>query len=418
MNGPLDGLRVVELAGIGPGPHAAMVLADFGADVVRVERPGRPEASDRRDHLLRGRRKLTADLKTPEGRDLVLRLAGAADVLLEGFRPGVVERLGIGPDACLKRNPGLVYGRVTGWGQDGPLASRAGHDINYIALTGALHAIGHPELRPVPPLNLIGDFGGGSMLLLIGILAALWERDRSGRGQVVDAAMVDGTSLLTQMIWAFRGAGSWSDERGSNLLDTGAPFYDTYACADGKWVAVGALEPQFYVQLLTGLGLAGENLPDQHNRDGWPVLRARFTEAFATRARDEWAKIFADTDACVTPVLSFDEAALHPHVASRGTLITIDDVRQAAPAPRFSRTATATPIPPPTETAIAESVLADWRSPASTPMRMGLSGVLGRGRPSALLRRDREQATLGEDLLGDERSVEGPGHAAVDSGVQ
>jgi alpha-methylacyl-CoA racemase len=356
-NGPLAGLRVVELAGKGPGPHAAMVLADLGADVVRVERP---EPSVRPDHVLRGRRIVAADLKAPECRDAVLALIRAADVLVEGFRPGVVERLGVGPDVCLDRNPRLVYGRVTGWGQDGPLAARAGHDINYIALTGTLHAIGHPDTRPVPPLNLIGDFGGGSMLLVAGILAALWERERSGRGQVVDAAMVDGTSLLAQMIWAFRGAGTWSDQRGSNLLDTGAPFYDTYPCADGRWVAVGALESQFYAELLTGLGLADEDLPDQGDRRGWPILRERFSQAFATRTRDEWAKIFADTDACVTPVLSFDEAARHPQLADRRTLITVDSVRQAAPAPRFSRTATADPAPPPAERNTISAVLEHW----------------------------------------------------------
>lgn len=362
MSGPLKGLRVVELPGLGPAPHAAMVLADLGADVVRVERPsgGLDIAAGKPDHLLRGRRSVEADLKTAPGRDFVLRLVAKADVLLEGLRPGVAERLGVGPEHCHAVNPGLVYGRMTGWGQSGPLASRAGHDINYISLTGALHALGRAEERPSPPLNLVGDFGGGSMFLLTGVLAALWERQRSGRGQVVDAAMVDGTSVLLQMIWALRGAEVWSDERGTNLLDTGAPFYDTYTCADGRWVAVGALEPQFYAALLAGLGLDGKDLPAQQDRSGWPALRARFTEAFLTRTRDEWTETFAGTDACVTPVLDFDEAATHPQLAARETIITVDGVPQAAPAPRFSRTPTAVPTPPPARSADPETVLADW----------------------------------------------------------
>ncbi|HKS47724.1 MAG TPA: CaiB/BaiF CoA-transferase family protein [Amycolatopsis sp.] len=364
MSGPLNGLRVVELAGIGPGPHAAMVLADLGADVVRVERPsgGLEITAGKPDHLLRGRRSVAANLKTDEGRQTVLRLAAKADVLLEGLRPGVAERLGVGPEQCHAVNPALVYGRMTGWGGDGPLAQRAGHDINYISLTGALHALGRAGERPTAPLNLVGDFGGGSMFLVTGVLAALWERERSGRGQVVDAAMVDGTSVLLQMIWAFRGAGSWTDERGANLLDSGAPFYDTYTCADGKWVAVGALEPQFYAALLAGLGLDGEDLPAQLDRSGWPRLRARFTEVFVSKTRDEWAGIFAGTDACVTPVLAFDEVATHPHLAARGTIVDIDGVPQAAPAPRFSRTVTTIPQPPPIPGADTEAVLAGWEA--------------------------------------------------------
>ncbi|WAL63561.1 CaiB/BaiF CoA-transferase family protein [Amycolatopsis cynarae] len=364
MPGPLTGLRVVELAGIGPGPHAAMVLADLGAEVVRVERPskGFDPTGDHADHLLRNRRSVAADLKSGEGRELVLRLVAKADVLLEGYRPGVAERLGVGPRECLDRNPGLVYGRMTGWGQEGPLADRAGHDINYISLTGALHAIGRSGERPVPPLNLVGDFGGGSMLLVAGVLAALWERQRSGRGQVVDAAMVDGASVLLQMMWAFRGAGSWSDRRGVNLLDGGAPYYDTYTCADGRWIAVGALEPQFYAAFLAGLGLDGEDLPDQGDRSGWPILRARFTEVIVSRTRDEWAKIFDGTDACVTPVLSFDEVASHPHMSARESVITLDGVTQAAPAPRFSRTPAARPTSPRPAGADTEAVLADWNA--------------------------------------------------------
>ena len=362
MSGPLTGLRVVELAGIGPGPHAAMVLADLGADVVRVERPakGFDPTGDGGDHLLRNRHSVAADLKTDEGRALVLRLVAKADVLLEGLRPGVAERLGVGPEPCHEVNPALVYGRMTGWGQYGPMAPRAGHDLNYISLTGALHAMGRAGERPAPPLNLVGDFGGGSMLLVAGVLAALWERTLSGQGQVVDAAMVDGASVLLQMIWAFRGAGAWSDERGSNLLDGGAPFYDTYTCADGRWIAVGCLEGPFYAQFLKGLGIDGEDLPAQLDRSGWPRLRARFTEVIISKTRDEWAEIFAGTDACVTPVLSFEEVAAHPHMAARESVISVDGVAQAAPAPRFSRTPAAKPLPPRTPGADTDAVLEDW----------------------------------------------------------
>jgi alpha-methylacyl-CoA racemase len=361
-NGPLAGLKVVELAGIGPGPHAAMVLADLGAEVVRVDRPsgalqlGSPDAPD---PTLRGRRRVAADLKDPAGREAVLCLAEHADVLLEGYRPGVTERLGVGPDDCLARNPRLVYGRMTGWGQDGPLAARAGHDINYISLTGALHAIGRDGQRPVPPLNLVGDFGGGSMLLVVGVLAALWETQRSGRGQVVDAAMVDGASLLMQMVWGLLGQGAWTDTPDSNVLDGHAPFYDTYTCADGRHVAVGALEPQFYAALLTGLRLADAELPAQYDRSGWPTLRARFTAAFAARTRDEWAAEFADTDACVTPVLALGEVAEHPHLAARGTVADAAGAPQAAPAPRFSRTAAELPDPVGAVEPV-EQVVADW----------------------------------------------------------
>lgn len=363
MTGPLRGVRVVELGGIGPGPHAAMVLGDLGADVVRVERPSgglRIATSDTRDQLLRNRRSVAADLKTSQGRDLVLRLAERADILIEGFRPGVAERLGVGPQDCVTRNPRLVYGRITGWGQDGPLSARAGHDINYISLTGALHAVGHSDSRPVPPLNLVGDYGGGSMLLVVGVLAALWERDRSGRGQVVDAAMVDGASLLMQMTWALRGVSSWTDARGANQLDSGAPFYDTYECADGRYVAVGALEPQFYSALLAGLGLAEVDLPDRSDRGNWPELRTRFAAVFKSRDRDEWAATFEATDACVTPVLSLEEVADHPHMAQRQALITVDGVLQAAPAPRFSRTPTSTPTAPRDSGQDNDQVLADW----------------------------------------------------------
>jgi alpha-methylacyl-CoA racemase len=299
------------------------------------------------------------DLKRAAEVDRLVELASAADVLIEGLRPGVAERLGVGPDRLLAANPRLVYGRITGWGQDGPFARTAGHDLNYLGLTGALRSIGRPAEPPVPPLNLVADFGGGSMLLVLGVLAALVERGTSGRGQVVDAAMVDGVALLSQMTLALTAMGAWGPERGANLLDGGAPFYDTYACADGEYVAVGALEPQFYAALLDGLGLDPADLPDQQDRSGWPVLRRVFTEAFAARTRDEWAARFAGTDACVTPVLSFEEAAEHPHLEARGTYVRRDGVLQAAPAPRFSRT------PAALEDAAAEAdldaVLDRWR---------------------------------------------------------
>jgi alpha-methylacyl-CoA racemase len=360
--GPLSGLRVVELEGIGPVPHAAMVLADLGADVVRVGRPSgglRIGPGGAVDPTLRGRRRVSANLKEPAGREAVLSLAERADVLLEGLRPGVTERLGVGPEDCRRRNPRLVYGRMTGWGQDGPLAARAGHDINYISLTGALHAIGRAGERPVPPLNLVGDFGGGSMLLVTGVLAALWEAQRSGQGQVVDAAMVDGASLLVQMVWGMLPSGWWADERGANLLDGAAPFYDTYTCADGRFVAVGAIEPQFYRALLDGLGLSAEELPGQLDRSRWPELKARFAGIFATRTRDEWAAVFDGTDACVTPVLAFGEVPGHPHVAARGTVVSRDGVLQAAPAPRFSRTQGAMPGGP-SDDADVSQILAGW----------------------------------------------------------
>jgi alpha-methylacyl-CoA racemase len=360
--GPLAGLRVVELGGIGPGPHAAMVLADLGADVVRVERPsgGLAVGDPDRDALLRNRRSVAADVKTPDGLALVLDLVERADVLIEVFRPGVAERLGIGPGACLARQPRLVYTRVTGWGQTGPWAEHAGHDLNYLALTGALHSFGRAGGPPVFPVNLVADFGGGSMLALVGILAALVERDRSGRGQVVDAAMVDGVGLLSQMLWSLRGQGLWSDRRGTNLLDGGAPFYDVYPCADGRYVAVGALEPQFYAALLAGLGLADAGLPAQHDRAGWPALREAFGVAFAGRDRDDWVASFEGTDACVTPVLAPDEVADHPHLAARESLVEVDGVLPAAPAPRFSRTPADPPAPSDARGGDARAVLADW----------------------------------------------------------
>ncbi|WP_084505429.1 CaiB/BaiF CoA transferase family protein [Nocardia harenae] len=370
--GPLAGLRVVELAGIGPGPHTAQILADLGADVVRVDGPPgrslRIGDRSRPDHGLRNRRSIVADLKTADGLEAVLRLVERADVLLEGMRPGVAERLGIGPERVTEANPGLVYARVTGWGQDGPFATTAGHDLNYISVTGALHAMGRAGEPPAPPLNLVGDYGGGSMLALAGILAALYERASSGRGQVIDAAMVDGVALLNQPLFALRATGGWTDERAANVLDGGAPFYDTYRCSDDRFVAVGALEPQFFAVLLATLGIEPGAI-EQYDRAGWPALRARFRTIFGSRTRDEWAATFAGTDACVTPVLSYGEAAGHPHLAARGTVAEIGGVTQAAPAPRFSRTPAPAPRPPvPTGSATAADVLRDWRNRAvATP---------------------------------------------------
>jgi alpha-methylacyl-CoA racemase len=343
MPGPLAGLQVIELAGLGPAPHAAMVLADLGADVTRVARPqpaparaGAAALTSPGPVIGRGRATVHADLKDDSARREVLELVTASDVLLDPYRPGVAERLGVGPQACMERNPRLVYARITGWGQDGPLAQRAGHDINYIAITGALHAIGEGD-QPVPPLNLVGDFGGGSMLGLVGILAALWERERSGLGQVIDVAMVDGACLLMQDQWDGLSQHRISSGRQSNILDGGAPYYRAYRCSDGRYVAVGAIEQQFYHLLLVGLGLAGDELPDRLDRANWPALRKRFAAVFSERTRDEWAETFAATDACVTPVLSLEEVPGHPQIAARQSVRLVDGVTQASPAPRFSR---------------------------------------------------------------------------------
>ena len=337
--GPLAGTRVVELAGLGPAPYACLLLAELGADVVRVDRPGGGTqlVPPERDALNRSRPSVAVDLKSPAGRDVVLRLVESADVLVEGLRPGVTERLGVGPDDALARNPRLVYARMTGWGQDGPLADRAGHDINYLGLTGALHAIGTAE-APVPPLNIGADFGGGALFLVVGVLAALLERQTSGRGQVVDAAMVDGASSLVTMVYGLLGAGAWQDRRAANLLDGAAPFYGTYACADGRHVAVGAIEPQFHAQLLAGLGIDPGAHGGQLDVARWPEQRARIAAAFATRTRDEWADTFAGTDACVTPVLGLTEAPRHPHLAARSTFADRGGHPEPEPAPRFSRT--------------------------------------------------------------------------------
>ncbi|MFC6148310.1 MULTISPECIES: CaiB/BaiF CoA transferase family protein [Mumia] len=361
QQGPLAGIRVVELAGIGPGPFAAMLLADLGADVVRVDRTtpgGLVVLPQDRDVLARGRRSVAVDLKNPAGVDVVLDLVERADVLIEGFRPGVAERLGLGPDVCLTRNPRLVYGRMTGWGQDGPLAPSAGHDVNYVSVAGALDPIGRAGGPPQIPMNLVGDFAGGSMYLVVGVLAALLEARTSGEGQVIDAAIVDGTAHLLTMITNFQQVGAWNDQRGTNLLDSGAPFYDVYETSDGLWMSVGALEPQFYAEMVHLLEL--DDLPDRDDPRAWPQLRERLAARFAERTQAEWADLFEGTDACVAPVVPMREAPKHPHLAARGTYLEHEGVVQAAPAPRFSRTPAAlgrTPSHPGTHT---REALAAW----------------------------------------------------------
>jgi alpha-methylacyl-CoA racemase len=356
-------VKVIELVGIGPGPFAAMLLADMGAEVIRVHRaesvergfdPGGVPVLDR------NRRSMGVDLKHPEGVETVMRLVEQADALIEGFRPGVTERLGVGPDECIARNPRLVYGRMTGWGQEGPLANAAGHDINYIALAGALAHFGRAGSKPTPPLNMVGDFGGGGMFLAFGVVCALLEARQSGSGQVVDAAMVDGSAVLMSMIWGFRPLGAWNEELGTNVLDTGAPFYDTYETSDGKFIALGSLEPQFYAELLDKVGLDSNDLPSQMDRDGWPTLRQVFTDLFKTRTRDEWCETLEGSDACFAPVLTMTEAAEHPHIRARDTVVDFEGVLQPAPAPRFSRTKpeiTRSQAKPGEHT---DEVLADW----------------------------------------------------------
>lgn len=343
--GPLSGLKAIELQGIGPGPFCGMMLADMGAEVIRVDRAAAVgQGAPRPDILARGRKSIAVDLKHPEGVQAVLRLLERADVLVEGFRPGVMERLGLGPDVCLERNPRLIYGRMTGWGQTGPLAKAAGHDVNYISLTAALHSIGEPDGPPVPPLNLVGDFGGGGMLLAFGIVAALFERVQSGRGQVVDAAMTDGSALLMNALYGMMNTGHWLPERGKNLLDGGAFFYGTYKTKDGEHISIGSLEPQFYALLLEKSGLGGEEgLPPQMNREDWPAMRQRLERIFKTKTRDEWDAIMLGTDICYAPVLNFKDAVSHPHNRARGTFVEVDGLHQAAPAPRFSRTPAQTP---------------------------------------------------------------------------
>jgi alpha-methylacyl-CoA racemase len=364
MSGPLEGVRIVELAGIGPTPFAGMMLTDAGADVVRIDRSERaiypPNQEPHVDLMNRGRRSVAVDLKHPDGVALVLQLVERADGLMEGFRPGVAERLGLGPDQCLARNPKLVYGRMTGWGQEGPMATAAGHDIDYIALAGVLDPIGRAGERPVPPLNLVGDFGGGGMLLAFGMLAAILHAGRTGEGQVVDAAMVDGAAALMTLTYTLLATGMWREERGTNLLDTGAPFYEVYETSDGGYMAVGAIEPQFYAELIKLTGLAEEDLPEQMDRDEWPKMKERFAAVFATKTRDEWTSIFEGSDACVAPVLSMTEAPDHPHNARRGTFCEVAGVLQPAPAPRFSATPSSIRWPPPNPGQRADEALSDW----------------------------------------------------------
>ncbi len=350
--GPLTGLRVVELASIGPGPLCAMLLADLGAEVLRIDRTepsglGVPVAT-RFDVSGRNRRSVALDIKQAAGRDAALRLIDRADVLIEGWRPGVAERLGLGPEVCLARNPGLVFGRMTGFGQTGPLSQAAGHDLNYIALTGALHAIGGagPGGKPVPPLNLVGDYGGGALYLAFGLMAAIFERSRSGQGQVVDAAMVDGASSLMSIFHGLSAAGQWNvEQRGANLLDGGAPFYDTYATADGKWVSIGALEPKFFAELTQRIGLDASFIKRQYDRRCWPEMREAITALMAAKTRDDWCTLLEGTDVCFAPVLTLAEAPAHHHASARSGFVTVDGVVQAAPAPRFSRSAVAQPKP-------------------------------------------------------------------------
>ncbi len=356
--GPLDGLKVVEFAGIGPGPFCGMLLSDLGADVVRIDRKGGGRGS-KFDITSRGRRSVALDLKNPQAVEACLRLMDGADALLEGFRPGVMERLGLGPEVALKRNPKLVYGRMTGWGQFGPYAMAAGHDMNYIAITGALHAIGTDD-KPVPPLNLVGDFGGGALYLAFGLLAGVIQARATGTGQVIDCAMSDGAASLMAMFYGFSASGTWKDKRRSNMLDGGAHFYDTYQCSDGKWVSIGSIEPQFYALLLEKAGITAPEFQAQQNRDAWPDLRAKLAKVFAGKTREEWTAIMGATDVCFAPVLTIEEAPKHPHNVARKTFVEIDGVPQPAPAPRFSATPGAIQSPPPAIGQHNEMALADW----------------------------------------------------------
>ena len=335
--GPLAGIRIVEFAGIGPGPFAAMLFADMGADVIRIDRKG-GRAPSQMEIYLRGRKTVALDLKKPEAVEAALKLIEKADALIEGFRPGVMERLGLGPEVCLKRNAKLVYGRMTGWGQTGPLANAAGHDINYIALSGALHAMGNNGQKPVPPLNLVGDFGGGALYLAFGIACGIIEAKNSGKGQVVDAAMTDGAASLMTMFYGMSASGFWQDQRGSNMLDSGAHFYDTYETKDGKFVAIGSIEPQFYKELMEKTGITDPAFTAQMDRSAWPALKEKLAAVIKTKTRDEWDAIMLGSDVCYAPVLSLKEAPKHPHNVARETFVEIDGVVQPAPAPRFSRT--------------------------------------------------------------------------------
>jgi alpha-methylacyl-CoA racemase len=365
-SGPLSGYRIIELAGIGPGPFAAMMLADMGAEVIRVERAqsvrGQAPNGAHWDVSLRGRRNIAIDLKNPDGVETLLSLVENADALIEGFRPGVMERLGIGPDVCVARNPKLVFGRMTGWGQEGPYAASAGHDINYISLAGALAHFSRAGEAPVPPLNMVGDYGGGGMFLAYGVVCALLEAQKSGKGQVVDTAMVDGSAVLMTMFWAMKNIGMFDENKpGTNLLDTGAHFYDVFKCSDGKYVSIGSIEPQFYALLLEKTGLVDDPaFAQQMNASQWPALKIKLAEVILTKSRTQWCEIMEGTDVCFAPVLTMSEAAKHPHNVARKTFIEVDGVAQPAPAPRFSRTSAALPTAPAHAGQHSRAVLADW----------------------------------------------------------
>lgn len=367
-SGPLKGLKVVELAGIGPAPLCAMLLADLGATVLRIDRPTATELGVKRELkyslVLRNRNAIALDLKQPDAAAFVLELLEGADVLLDPFRPGVIERLGLGPEECWARNPRLIIGRMTGWGQDGPMAKRAGHDLNYIALSGVLHAIGRADQPPTPPLNLVGDNGGGAMFLALGILSAIFETRQSGQGQIVDAAMSEGAASLATIFYGIHASGEWDQRRGYNYLDSGAPYYDCYPCADGKWLSVASIEERFYLELLKKLGFDPPLLPDRADKSQWPQLRKIIGDRIAERTRDEWSEIFKDSDACVAPVLDFDEAPRHPHAQFRGSFVEVEGVVQPTPAPRFSRTPAAKPTAPrPADNQDLERSLSGWLKP-------------------------------------------------------
>jgi len=373
-SGPLSGLKIVEFAGIGPGPFCGMLLSDLGADVVRVDRKGSGRASPA-DVTSRGRRSVALDLKSPDAIEAVLKLLESADGLIEGFRPGVMERLGLGPDVVLARNPKLVFGRMTGWGQTGPYAKAAGHDMNYIAITGALHAIG-TEDKPVPPLNLVGDFGGGALYLAFGLMAGIISARETGKGQVIDCAMSDGAASLMAMFYGFKGAGIWKDERRSNLLDGGAHFYDTYQCADGKWISIGSIEPQFYALLLEKTGITDPEFANQMDRSAWPSLKAKLQDVLRTKTQAEWCAIMDATDICFAPVLDLEEAPKHAHNVARETFVTIEGVVQPAPAPRFSATPGAIQGPPPKIGAHNDEALTDWGFTAAEVAALKEKGAL------------------------------------------
>jgi alpha-methylacyl-CoA racemase len=380
MAGPLQGVRIIEIAGIGPGPFAGMMLADHGAEVIRVERPGGPQAgvAVMRDVLARSRKSITIDMKTPDGIAVLRDLARSADGFIEGFRPGVMERLGLGPDVLLGDNPRLVYGRMTGWGQSGPYAQAAGHDINYIALAGALHGFGRAGGKPTPPINMVGDFGGGGMMLAFGMVSAILHARASGQGQVIDCAMTEGAAVLMSMIWSFHSTGAWRDERGVNLLDTGAHFYDTYETADGKFLSIGAIEPQFYAELRRRVGLADDTDFDaQMDPRAWPALKMKLEALFRTKSRDDWSALLEATDACYAPVLSMAEAPAHPHNKERNVFIDVDGLTQPAPAPRYSGTPNATPTMAGQPGADGASILAGLGYDAGAVAALRAAGAVG-----------------------------------------